>query len=306
MIRLEDVSTNKFIIDNKNTSDIVIWYARRLLLDYNITDYQKLEDFLESELANEISKDDYYYNKGIRFLRSELAFIKRKIKSINEKEKKIEIFDFNSPIALEINDKTLDMIDGKNKGKILLCSSPIILGSGINSIRKLSIRQIKDLIGHVDSTNFKSCLLNLEGITAKKLEDIDRAIWFYEEQIVRQYFETKESDTNLFFLNSQVKRQIVEEQIKDIAEYFASNANECVWGKLTASEKKKMLKFALTNNKDDMVKIRGSFVNAISRYTTLGELETGILNDQEVVTIIGGKVVRERKKPIDRFVTQKR
>lgn len=306
MINLENVSTRKFIMDSKDACDLRIWYARRLLLEHNITDYQKLKDFLESELAKEVTKRNSEFLYGIILLQGELKFVENKITKANEKGKQLEIFTYDSLNSSQIDDKSINITDERNKGKILLCSSPIILGSGIKSIRKLPITQLKHLIGHVDPNNLKNCLSNLDSTTSKKIASIDRAIRFYDEQVIRQYFETPNKECNLFFLNSKEKQELIEEQIKDIAEYIADNAKECIWGTLSDTQKKRMLAASLTTRDGTIARVKDNFERNIKLYTTLTELKNGILNEQEVVTIIGGDVKLERKRPIDRIITKKR
>ena len=75
MIKLENVSTNMFIMKHTATYSMEFWYARRLLLDYKITDYQKLEDFLESETPNILIRSDSNYYIAILVLKMDLNLI---------------------------------------------------------------------------------------------------------------------------------------------------------------------------------------------------------------------------------------
>lgn len=304
MIRLEDVSTRDYIMKNKIAYNARCLYVYKILVDYKITDYQMLKDFLESETPNELIKQNPNYFWGIHELKIQLSCIEYKLEKMNNRNKQIELFSFDSLKSLEIDDKVLNITDERNKGKILLCSNPLSLSRGINSIRKLSISEIKFLLNHIDSNSFKNSLLNLDRITPKKLETIVKAIRFYDEQVLRQYFETSDRDTNLFFLNQKEKRELVKEDILDIAEYITDNADECIWGNLSETTKKRMLAASISNRDGDIKRAKESLIDTISRYTTLTELETGIFNEQEVVTVIGGTIKRQLKRPIDRFITK--
>ena len=295
MIKLENISTNQFIKQNKETWGMLYWNAYQILVDNNIRDYQQLKDFLESNnQALEISGIRYYFN-------NELRKMEQRIKRANEKEIEPKIFTFNSYQAKELDDKTINITDERNKGKVLLTSNPLILHSGIENIRKLSIAELKHYLSHLDSYKFSNEALQIPKIGSKQIQLIVDAIRFYDEQIIRQAFETEEKNINLFFLNKKAKNEMVEAQLKSIAEYLVDNAQLCVWGNLTPTQKKKIISLALTNNDK---KTRGSLINAISNYTTLSELENGILKEQEIPTVIDGVIKRTKTKPIDRFIVR--
>lgn len=303
MMKLNDVSTNKFIVENEGALDIRFYYARKLLLDYNIMNYQMLKDFLNSEFRKEVINKNRNYYIAIILLEMDLKIIESRLEKFNASGRITELYDFDNLQLSQVDDNVLNITDERNRGRILLCSSPLVLGSGIDSIRKLSITQIKHLMGHVDPNNFKNCLLNLSGMTAKTVLSVNRAVEFYDEQVIRQYMENPNvGDGNLFFINSKEKKMLTEEQIRDIAYYMALNAKEFIWGNLTLEQKRKLLAISAEKCCRDMNKVQGSLINAISRYTTLEELENGILNEQEVVTVVGGVIKREKKRPVDRFI----
>lgn len=295
MIELKNVSTNKFIQEQKQIWGNIHWYAEELLKKHNIRDYQQLKDFLDS------NHSDLEFEGIINYLNSELKRVEKTIHRANELGVEPQIFTFDSYQSEEIDDKVINITDERNKGKLLLTANPLILHSGIESLQKLSIAEIKHCLSHLDRSKLKTEILEIPSIGQKRLQGVVNAVKFYDQQVLRQYFETEKRDINLFFLNKTYKKEIVELQLKEIAEYIVDNADECIWGKLSDNQKRIIMSTALNNTGQ---KIKGSFVNAISNYTTLSELENGILKEQEIPTVIDGVITRERRKPIDRFIVR--
>lgn len=295
MINLENVSTNKFIEEQKQRWGAIYWYAQELLKKHNIRDYQQLKDFLSSN-APELDRDGI-----IRYLNSELNHIEKLLNRVNNLGTQPQIFTFDSFQSEEIDGKTISITDERNRGKVLLTTNPISLNKGIDSLRKLPISEIKQRLSHVDGRSLKNELHELTSISPKKIEGVVSAVKFYDEQVLRQFLETEQRDINLFFLNKAEKRAIVESQTREIAEYIVDNADKCIWGTLSDLQKRAIMQLSLTERSK---KIQDSFINTISNYTTLGELEKGILSEQEIPTVIGGVIKRERRKPIDRFIVR--
>lgn len=287
MIKLENVSTNELIKNNKEIWREESWNAYKVLVRNNIKDYKQLKEFLETTHPD-------LDIEGVRYYLSwELTFMERRINHANQLGKEPKLFTFDETI----DDKRISITDERNKGKVLLTSSPLILHSGIEAIRKLSISEIKHCLSHINSNSLRSEILNF--IKIKEQEKLLNAIRFYDEQVIRQSLETEESDINLFFLNKKAKTEIVESQLTEIATYIVDTAKECIWGRLTNVQKKQIISAILTNQDQ---KTRGSLINAISNYTTLKELEQGILKEQEIPEIINGTIKTKTKKPIDRFI----
>jgi len=288
MIKLENVSTRGLIeyVGNRRRIGLNFEYIYRLLSMNKITDYQKLYNLLKlerSELQNMVQTKDFEvdYELVFKFLTDELSRVINKIEDTKIKEFVPEIFTFDNYINTNIDDKTLDITDNKNYGSILLYTIPLqIYGSRLNTLKKLSIAEIKHLLSHVDDYNFQNCLMNKRNfgkITGKRLVD---AIDFYEQQVLRQANETDEREINLFALNDYEKVSIVESQIKEIAEYIIDNASECVWGKLTDTQKKRIMSAVLSTRKGEIEKDKWAFIGMVSNYTTLSELEQGVVKNK--------------------------
>ena len=295
MIKLENVSTNKFIEEQNQKWGEIYWYAQELLKKHHIRDYQQLKDFLAS------NHPELDRNEIINYLNSELIHVEKIINRANNLGIQPQIFTFDRSQSEEIDGKTISITDERNRGKVLLTSNPLSLNRGIDSLRKLSIAEIKQRLSHIDRRSLKNELHGLSSIGPKKIEGVVSAIEFYDEQVLRQFLETEQRDINLFFINKPEKREIVESQAREIAEYIVDSADKCIWGSLSDLQKRAIMQLSLTERSK---KIQDSFINTISNYTTLGELENGILSEQEIPTVIGGVIKRERKKPIDRFIVR--
>ena len=122
--------------------------------------------------------------------------------------------------------------------------------------------------------------------TVKRVVDV---VKFYEEQVLRQEKETEERNINLFLLNKDAKDEIVESQFKEIIEYLLDNAEQYIWGNLPSTKKIQMLRAISAVRGTGVLEDRRRLVNAISNYTTLNELEQGIV----------------KTRTLDRFIVRK-
>lgn len=89
-------------------------------------------------------------------------------------------------------------------------------------------------------------------------------------------------------LNKKEKEEIVESELKEIVEYLLDNAEQCVWGNLPSSKKIQMLRTIYATRGEQTLEDRKRLVNAISNYTTLSELEQGVV----------------KKRTLDRFIVR--
>ena len=117
---------------------------------------------------------------------------------------------------------------------------------------------------------------------------VQNMINFYEEQVIRQAKETGKLGVNLFDLNKNEKREIVEKDINEIIEYLLDNAEVCVWGPLSVTSRN-VLNGVLDNSKSIRAyNAKYGLIDAISDYTTLSEVEDGLV----------------RKRVLDRFIVK--
>ena len=125
----------------------------------------------------------------------------------------------------------------------------------------------------------------------------------YDEQVVRQRLShNNANDCNLFTLDQNSKKLILLEQLKDIVEYLFDTTEGCIFGELNPTSKSKIASAAISTNGEENERTRTNLISMLSDYTTLEELEKGILTEQEVIRIENGTLINEVAKPIDRFV----
>lgn len=279
MIKLENVSTKR-LIDyamrlSKYDEEMKRFYE--LLIVYDILDYQKLKDILVSN------------NNEFKFLRNELFDVEQNIKNMNVLGLEPEIFMFDTYRDFGIDDKTLRITDESNKGDLLLYTSPMVRGGArINQLKYMSIDEIKHLASHLNSYKLQNTLMVKRNFGFDTVKKVVEKVKFYEEQVLRQALETDEREINLFMLNKDTKDEIVESQLKDIVEYIIDNANECVWGKLSDTQKHQMMRAVLSKRGEYVLRDRRKLIDTISNYTTLKELENGVV----------------KKKTLDRFIVR--
>lgn len=283
MIRLENVSIEKVFNYAKNfkDKDITAKIIYELFIKYDIKDYQKLKDLLNSQ-KEEFECVSY-------FLKKELYGVELKLKNKNEIDTEPEIFTFDRYQSSNIDVETLQLTDRENNGGILLYNCPTIRGGArINKLKSMSIDEIKYLASHLCEYHFDNALSIKRNFGIDTVKRVVELVKFYEEQVLRQAQETEERDINLFLLNKDAKDEIVESQYKEIIEYLLDNAEQCIWGNLPSSKKIQMLRTIKAVRGDTILEDRRRLINAISNYTTLGELEQGVV----------------KKKTLNRFIVK--
>ena len=283
MIKLEHVSTGRIFNYAKNFKDREIRAKTiyELFIKYDIRDYQRLKDLLNSQ-KEEFKSVSY-------FLKNKLYEVEFELKKKNELDVEPEIFTFETYKNSGLDNETLKLTDRENNGNILLYSCPTIRGGArINRLKYMSIDEIKKLASHLSEYHFENELSmqrNFGIDTVKRAVDV---VKFYEEQVLRQAKETEERDINLFLLNKDAKDEIVESQFKEIIEYLLDNAEQCIWGNLPNTKKLQMLRAIYAVRGEGVLEDRRRLVNAISNYTTLSELEQGVV----------------KKRTLDRFIVR--
>ena len=75
-----------------------------------------------------------------------------------------------------------------------------------------------------------------------------------------------------------------------------------VWGKIRGRVKNRIYKGISSDWSEFDLALKLELIKIISNYTTLKELECGILNEQEIPIFMGGTIIRKKAKPIDRII----
>ena len=273
MIKLENVSTTRlmeYASRFKNRSEILNG-VYEILSKHDIKDYEMLKRLLN--VCDEL-KDD-------------LSWVEEKIASANSEEKESVIFTFDAYDNSIVDKDTLHVTDCNNKGDILLFQSPFVMGGArFNQIKPLTINELKYLCSHLNSYSLQNELSEKRSFGKETVSVVADRIKFYEQQVLRQAEETTQTGINLFTLNKKEKEIIVEDQVKEIIEYIVDNADTCIWGQLSDTQKNKMIRAALSTRGEHTQQDKENLINMISNYTTLSELEQGVV----------------KKRTLDRFI----
>lgn len=280
MIKLSDVSISKLELKiskkskfAETASDAVECFEIiGILNEKDIRNYQQLKDMLK------LFKNNKFYN----FIKSDLETVEKRINEANILGVEPDIYTKEWYKGIDIDDKTLNITDNETMGSVLLMSSPLNMPPRKQRvINYYSIAYIKSLLAHLQSdlrNEFKfisGCYSNEDLVRLVKL------IEFYEQQVGREVEDLKSNNpellkilpTNIFDINSVIKQEIVEEQLTEIAEYLVDSGNTFIWGKLSAQDKLRLLNSVKKTNGFT----RKNLINIISNYTTLTELNQGVV-----------------------------
>ena len=272
MIKLEHISTERIFNYAKKFKDIdnTAKTIYELFIKYDIKNYQRLKDLLNGQ------KEEFKFVSY--FLKTELYGVELELKNKNELGVDPQIFTFETYQNSNIDIETLKLTDNENDGNILLYSCPTIRGGArINKLKTMSIAEIKEFASHLTENHFNNVLSMKRSFGIDTVKRVVDVVKFYEEQVLRQAQETKERGINLFLLNKDAKDEIVESQYKEIIEYLLDNADQCIWGNLPSNKKIQMLRTINAVRGEGILEDRRRLVNAISNYTTLSELEQGVV-----------------------------
>lgn len=302
MITLENVSTESFlnfaILEGESRNDSTYKFISDLLTKNNITNFKMLKDLFTAENIKEPNLSAYI------FLKNRIKEIEGSIAVLNFTHQELPIYSFNSYEKVNIDDETATITDGNNKGIILPHTFPFLKTStSLSALNDLSILKIKELLNSVDSYDLTKCALTSKsGIGIKTLQKKLHLIDFYEEQIIRQALETEQRGINLFTLNKEEKDKIIDSNLQEYIEYILDNAIVSIWGKISSMGISRLYNTIVSPEKENIKEIKKAIINMISNYTTLKELETGILTEQEVPIIMGSTITKKKIRPIDRIL----
>lgn len=278
MIELSNVSTERLItfLEYARINDSEKEEAYSTLMQHLIRDYQILK--------SELRKGGGTYDNA--FLKDALEAVEQNIAYANSVGRQPVMFKCNNYKNTDVYRKTLKITDKQNLCGVLLCKSPLIINNQkYNMFDKLTIEEVKDLlikvVGHDKiSVGNNAFLEKMKNFTVDDVENIINAINFYEMQVLRQAREIKKRGINLFTENKLVKEQIVRSQLNDIIKYLIDNADVFVWGELSHAEKTKLIYAISSNGGYENQIIKDRMIKAIADYTTLSELEKGVVKNK--------------------------
>lgn len=287
MIKLENVSTKRLLdyYERSGRKNNLHKYIYAILTAANVTNYQKLKQLVFS------NREELKNSALMLELMTEVKRVEMLVSSYDMCYKNPEIFTFDNYSHSDMDRDTIDVTDSNNNGDILLWKSPFLVGSSrLNQIKNLSIAEIKHLLGYVDERRLENLLSSKRGYGPAINKQVYDSICFYEEQVLRCANETSEREINLFEIDKLEKREIVESEIKDIAEYIVDTGETLIWGDLTDNHKKRIIRAVMATRGEYTQRDRNRLVDTISNYTTLSELKDGVV----------------KKKTLDRFIVKKK
>ena len=286
MIKLCDVSTERLITflkyDLYKQGEVLNAYLA--LTKHSIKDYQTLKDMIQNgrrEFKNE-------------FLKNAVSEVEKNIEYANQLGKEPVLFTCDNYKDANVDQKTLKVTDRKNSCGVLLYKSPAIVSRGKSgALDHIQISEAKSLLGKVTGHS-KGCTGNNAFVEAmNRFGELDSskirdAINFYEKQVLRQAEDTKKRGVNLFIVNQREKQFIVREEIKSIVKYLVDNADVCVWGELSSAQKTRLMSAVTRYSGYENQLLRERMIQIITNYTTLSELQTGVV----------------KQKTLDRFIVK--
>lgn len=194
--------------------------------------------------------------------------------------------------------QNLDMISKEEKetsekntqGKELILES--LVGqcgrNTFNFLLDLSVFDIKKLFYYQNSTS-EPLILAAENIGLYNLEVIKYAIKLFDEQLIRQNEEEHPFEADLFHLNYDEKRAIVIEELSSYIDYLETNADRCVWGDNNKA-KIRYMREALISKSVAAIRNKERMINTFTNYTTLTELEMGVIKNKTLDRFIRRRV----------------
>lgn len=260
---------------------------------------RKTEEFSVVELLNEllsrIDSNPSEFNNYLKEFDNENLIKLRKALSVVHYRSSEITFSTNDYEGSTIDRSILDKIDAANNCYDLILSSPTTIVScfKIDDLTRTSIYDAKKLLQMTVLNKGRGILENALTYSLPYFGNKDAikfrdAINFYEEQVLRQARETNDLEQNLFTLNRNAKDQIICDNYSEIVDYFNDNAEECVWGVISPNAKM-ILDRSKGRKTYQQLRIHANLVRFIRDYTTLSELETGVI----------------KTKVLDRFITKR-
>jgi len=289
MIKLSDVSTSK--LQSKILNRYKDWYYRfgenskeaiHCLETLEIFENQHIENYQDLKCMLEL----FETSKFFQYIKNDLKNVERKIAEANSLGIEPEIYAKELDKEINVDNRVLYIADKETMGDVLLMSNPLrVYNTKQRILSFYSIADIKFLLSHLQSDLRNEFRFGTYYYSKEDTDRLVQLIKFYNEQVERQAKEFKgngKKSTNVFYINREEKQSVVESQLNEIAEYLIESGNLFIWGTLSDSDKIRLLN--LINKPHHFAK--KNFINAISNYMTLSELEQGVV----------------KKKTLDRFI----
>lgn len=237
-----------------------------------IDNFQQLKDVYENQNKEGL-------NIFTDEISSQISKVEKRLEKLAKKGIKPQIYLTKAPSIYNYSWE----IDNLLTGEVLLYGNPLEPSSRRSQLSKYSIYELKYFLSHCDTDGKNLFPRFVRGFGEVELKRLIKSIKFYDLQIERQALENDYSldHINLFYMNKDLKKEYLQDQIKEIAEYIIDNAEECIWGVLANNQKKKIVD-SILNETNDAKEIKEKFVDIISNYTTVKELESGLVKTKTI------------------------
>lgn len=146
-----------------------------------------------------------------------------------------------------------------------------------NAISKITIEDIRLFFQYKDKD--KLLITDVRRMGNKAIQTLINSLHFYESQIIRQSKLEHEPSTDLFAMDRDKKRLIVEEEVLSYIDYIEQYASMCIWGKIT-DHQLELMHNAFEGGKVQDKKNKEKIITTFTNYLTLPELEDGVVKKQ--------------------------
>lgn len=241
------------------------------LLESKITNYQELEDALNNGSLKATATEEV-----IEFLQDEL----NRIKKLAATTEGLSIYEFKTLEAAKLDQKAIYLVNGVCKGSDLPIFNPVSgQNAGVDSLRNLSIAEIKAHLGQIIERYDKNILVNAIGIHAtgrkdQRVADIAQAVKVFDSMVIEQSKVVKgcPPHIDLFNFGLDERKRIVRGELTKIVEALIATEQTFLWGKPLSQSQKSLLSKSLTNPQfGNGAIIMNNIVELSARYITLAD-----------------------------------
>lgn len=245
-------------------------FLNNFIEQHQINNYQSLYDILL----------EYPDDKALLPLSIVLERVASAMNRANNTGKDVESYPTEGYSKTDIDDYTIFLTDSNVSGKKLIYNPPTYAESlKKEMISDKSVSQLKYLLQHTEPNGTCAFRRIYSRFSQNNTIQLQNAINFYEQQVIRQYEETHKTGVNLFTLNYEQKRPLAEEQLPEIISYLIDMRYEkLIWGDFSASQKSTILRAIKGENNP----CKENFIDIIANYTTLSELEEGVVKTKVI------------------------
>ena len=282
MVELKNISTLPLV--NGRGERLYSKLSRKnakVISKYNLSDYQKLKDFLER--IQKMPKEE----QSIICMDDDL------VKLIKEVEEQLNYWAKPEIIEIPSNNNLLnrDVIDRNTIANELLYGSPFEYGKNhFYAVRNgllsgYSVYDIKEMLTHTTVKGYNMLKTYLKIADDREIAKIVRALDLYDAQIDRQAFENGiidgKDNPKLFTANLKEKEELIEPQIKDVADYICKSfyrpeVKSLVWGATPLFDLNK-IQNAVNRELEQDLHDRWRLILNIAKYVSLDEAEQGLI-----------------------------